>query len=282
MPTEVVNDTVDAVAPAGTVALAVVLAVVARARARPWSCPRWCARPRPPALARAAPCSSARAGPCACRSSSSAVWVALRRLDRRRPVARRRASTCCSSALICSIAWLVAALAFVAEDASAGPLPHRRAGQPARAPRAHADHGPAAAHGRRPRAVRGRRDPHDLPRRPHRRGEPVRVRGPGLGDRRARRAEHARQRLRRPAARLHRRDPRRGRRRGGGGVGPDRGDHDDLRRGAPVGRPAPGPAVDLLHDDAVPELDPARGRAARHGRARPRLDGPGRRHARTS
>ena len=82
----------------------------------------------------------------------------------------------------------------------------------------------------------------------------------GRRGRRAGRAEHARQRLRRPPARLQRRGP--ARRRGGrrGGVGPDRGDDPQLRGGADLGRPAADPAHLVLHHQAVPELDPDRGR----------------------
>ena len=58
------------------------------------------------------------------------------------------------------------------------------------------------------------------------------------------------------AARVQRCDPGRRRRHRRDAVGPHRGDHAHLRRRAPVGRPAHGAALDLLHDDAVPELDP--------------------------
>ena len=97
----------------------------------------------------------------------------------------------------------------------------------------------------------------------------------GRCGRRAGRAEPARQRLRRPPARLQRRGTarRRGRRRGG--VGPDRGADPQLRGGADLGRPAADPAHLVLHQQAVPELDPDRGGGARHRRVRRRLGGAG-------
>ena len=70
-----------------------------------------------------------------------------------------------------------------------------------------------------------------------------------------------------------RRDPHRRRGGRGGGVGLDRGDHAELCRRAAVGRPADGAALDVLHEHAVPELDPAQLRAARRRRDGRRLAG---------
>jgi small-conductance mechanosensitive channel len=114
MPAEVVNDAVDAVAPAGTVALAVVLAVVAalvlgvvvsavvRSVARRHSLAM-------PLLKRAR-------RPMQVSLVIVAVWVALRVSSDAAPW-RVTAEHVLLVALICSITWLVAALAFVAEDA---------------------------------------------------------------------------------------------------------------------------------------------------------------------
>ena len=122
--------------------------------------------------------------------------------------------------------------------------------------------------GRRGRA--GRRAA-QLPGRPRGRRQPARLGRPDQRRRRPGRPVHAGERLRRHPARVQRRDParRRGDRRGG--VGLDRGDHPELRGGPALGRPADGAAVDVLHQHAVPELDPAQLRAARRRRAGRRL-----------
>ncbi len=68
---------------------------------------------------------------------------------------------------------------------------------------------------------------------------------------------------------------------GRGRMGTGRGDHPELRGAAPVGRPPPGAAVHLLHQQPVPKLDAPGLGAARLGGVRPRLAGLAAPHART-
>ena len=112
------------------------------------------------------------------------------------------------------------------------------------------------------------------------RDQPARLRRDHRHRRGGRRAVDAGEPDRRPAGRVQRRDParRRGHRRGGVGLG--RGDHPVLRRGPALGRPPDGAAVDVLHQDPLPELDAAQLRAPRRGRAGRRLARGRRGHAR--
>ena len=158
----------------------------------------------------------------------------------------------------------------------ADPLPGGRGGQPPRPAAPHpGDPGPADR--RRPDRHRGpgQRDA-DVPRDPGPRRRAAGLRRRDLDRGRPRRADLPGQRLRRHPARLHGRDP--GGRRGGGpeGMGPDRGDHPDLRGGPHLGRPPADPALDLLHHHPVRELDPAAVRGHGHRGVRPRLARPGR------
>ena len=77
---------------------------------------------------------------------------------------------------------------------------------------------------------------------------------------------HPRQRLRRPAARLHRRDPARGRRRRRAGVGLGRGADAHLRRHPPVGRAAPRAARPAGSPPTRSRTGPAAVAGARRGR----------------
>ena len=156
-------------------------------------------------------------------------------------------------------------------------VPRRRGRQPGGATDADPDADHPAPDGQRRRGADPGGAALQLPAGARGRGQPARLRRRDRRGGRHRRPVGAGQRLRRHPAGVQRRDPARRRGHRGGGVGLDRGDHPDLRRGAAVGRPPHGAALDVLHDHAVPELDPDPLRAARLGRARPRL---ARRHRR--
>ena len=153
----------------------------------------------------------------------------------------------------------------------AGAGGHRRQQAGAQGP--DPDRAAATAHrGRRGRAG-GRGGADELPGAARVRGVDPRLGRAGRRRRRPRRAVHPGQRRGRAAAGLHRRAAPRRRGRGGGGVGPGRGPHADLRRGAHLGRAPPGAADELLHDHAVPELDADRLPGARRRGAAPGLRG---------
>ncbi len=162
----------------------------------------------------------------------------------------------------------------------AGPLPGRGRRRPAHPSGAHPDQRRAPADRPDPGGRSDRRRADDVQGGAHGGRRAAGLGRPDLGDRRAGRADVAVQRVRGHAARLHRRDPARRRRRGGRRVGSDRGDHHDLRRGARVGRPPAHPAVDLLRHDPLRELDPTRRRPAGHRRDGRGLDRAGRPDAR--
>ena len=173
--------------------------------------------------------------------------------------------------VIASAAWMLAAvIGFLFSRADAA-LPDGRRRQSRRAASAHADGDPAARDQRGDRRRRHRGHPADLPGGRGARGEPARLGGNPERRRRHRRPVDARQPVRRAAAGVLGCDPRRRRRGGRRGVGPDRGDHPHLRRRAHLGRSPPRAPVDHLHDAVVRELDAPRQRVARVDLLRRRL-----------